>query len=385
MSTLNVAIVGGGIGGVATANALLKSGVNVQVYEQAPALSEVGAGVALAPNGLRAFRSLGFGDMVERWGCPWIDTQYLRSDGAAIGPMMPPTGTQYGFHRADLLDILAKALPAGVVHTGYHCAGFEQAGRQARVLFSNGETMTADVVIAADGIHSVLQGFVTEPSPPLFSGTMAYRGVLNAAEVGWENLAVRNWLGFGKHFLAYPVRAGELLNVVAFVPTDEEMKESWSAPGDPAALAAEYAGWDPKLEDVVSHVRTTFRWGLYDREPLPRWTAGRLTLLGDAAHPMLPHAGQGANQALEDAVALGVLLKDATPDSAPDVLQAYERFRHDRTARVQLLARARGTMKQSAADNLNPGQLAKAAEAVDYGDWLRDYDIEAEARALRSQ
>ena len=143
---------------------------------------------------------------------------------------------------------------------------------------------------------------------------------------------MRNWLGAGKHFLVFPVRAGELINYVGFVTTDEQMKESWSAPGDPAALAREFAGWDPMVEAILAQAKTTFRWGLYDREPLATWTRGRLTLLGDAAHPMLPHAGQGANQAIEDGVALATVLSRADRASAPRALLIYEALRRERTA-----------------------------------------------------
>jgi salicylate hydroxylase len=201
-----------------------------------------------------------------------------------------------------------------------------------------------------------------------------------AAGVGWPAGVVRNWLGLGKHFLAYPVRAGELLNYVAFVPTDQQMKESWSAPGDPAALAAEYAGWDPALEAIKTKVATTFRWGLYDREPLPRWTHGRLTLLGDAA-PDAAHAGQ-ANRAIS---ASRATLLGANRHTAPKLLLAYESLRRERTARVQRLARARGAMKESASQDASTGDLARATEAVDQGAWLRDYDVEAEAVAAMAQ
>jgi salicylate hydroxylase len=381
LTDLRVAVVGAGIGGSAAALALSRRGITVDLYEQAPALGEIGAGVAVGPNGLRVLRRLGVGDAVQRFGCRWGDTRYLRSDGAEIGTMLTPGMEQYGLHRADLLEMLAGELPAGVVHTGHQAVGFEQDERAARVAFSSGAAIEADVVVAADGIHSALQRFVVSPSPPRFSHTMAYRGLLPADSVAWPRGTVRNWLGETKHFLAYAVRGGDLLNWVAFVPTDEQMKESWSAPGDPAALAAEYRGWDPALERIIACVKETFRWGLYDREPLGCWTEGRLTLLGDAAHPMLPHAGQGANQAIEDALVLATLLEGADPSTAPERLQRYEALRRERTARVQALSRARGSMKSSASAGRSTTELGRAAEAVDYGDWLRDYDAGAAAEA----
>ena len=219
----------------------------------------------------------------------------------------------YGMHRADLLGMFVDRLPAEIVNTGHRCIGFEQDDKQAIVTFANGARAAADVVVAADGIHSTLQQFVVAPSRPQFSGQVAHRGIVSAASVSWPAGAMRNWLGAGKHFLVFPVRAGELINYVGFVTTDEQTKESWSSPGDPAALAREFAGWDPMVEAILAQAKDTFRWGLYDREPLAAWTRGRLTLLGDAAHPMLPHAGQGANQAIEDGVALATVLAPRRP------------------------------------------------------------------------
>ena len=215
-------------------------------------------------------------------------------------------------HRADLVEMLADALPRGVVHTGHRCNGFEQIGTVARVLFANGAVAEGDLVIAADGIHSELQQNVTPPSRPVFSGSVAYRGVIAHERIShWPTDAWLMWLGKGKHFLTFPLRGGELINYVGFVPADEEMRESWSAPGDPEVLRREFAGWDPRVELLLSQVQATFRWALYDREPLPTWILGRLALLGDAAHPMLPHLGQGANQSIEDGMALATILARA--------------------------------------------------------------------------
>ena len=161
-------------------------------------------------------------------------------------------------------------------------------------------------------MHSELRPFVYPPSKPVFSGSVAYRGLVPHERVPqWPNNIWQMWLGKGKHLLVFPVRAGKLINFVGFVPPDAEMKKSWSAPGDPDALRAEFAGWDPRIEGLLKQVQHTFRSALYDREPMPVWTKGRLTLLGDAAHPMLPHLGQGANQSIEDGMALATILAHA--------------------------------------------------------------------------
>jgi salicylate hydroxylase len=189
------------------------------------------------------------------------------------------------------------------------------------------------------------------------------------------------WLGKGKHFLSFPVRAGELINYVGFVPADEEMKESWSAPGDPDALRREFAGWDPRIERLLSEVRKTFRWALYDREPLPVWTKGRLTLLGDAAHPMLPHLGQGANQSIEDGMALATILGGATRDTAPAALLAYERLRRERVAAVQRGARENGMRYDSSYSDLGVRDAEITAHAA-FRKKLYDHDVVPEAQAL---
>ncbi len=215
-----------------------------------------------------------------------------RQDGTFAASMWPPqiAGTIefYGMHRADLLDMFVSRLPAERIHTGHRCVGFEQAADEATVIFANGARVSADAVIGADGIHSVLQQYVVEPSRPLFSGSVAHRGLITAASVGWPAGQMRNWLGAGKHFLVFPVRANELVNYVGFVTTQEQTRESWSAPGDPEDLKRAFAGWDPMVEAILAQATHTFRWGLYDREPLATWTNGRLTLLGDIPYHYLP-------------------------------------------------------------------------------------------------
>jgi salicylate hydroxylase len=374
---LRAVVVGGGIGGIAAAVALTRAGVDVEVHEQARQLTEVGAGVSLAPNGLAMLERLGVGDGVRRLGVRYAASQLRLPDGRPVEHepyQFAVAGQNVGIHRADLLALLAGQLPPGTVRTGRRCTGFRQGDGSATAVFAGGTTAMADVVIGADGIHSVLQGFVVAPAEPVFSGVVAYRGLVpSLAE--YPAGAIRMWMGEGRHFLVFPVRAGQLLNYVGFVSSQTAVRESWSAQGDPAALAAHFAGWDPLIGQVIAAISgpggSGFQWGMYDRVPLPRWSSGRLTLLGDAAHPMLPHLGQGVNQALEDAVALATLLGATTsPAGVPRALKAYEGLRRDRTARVQLGSRRQGAGYDSSGRHL-----------VDRR-WIYEYDAHAEAAAL---
>jgi 2-polyprenyl-6-methoxyphenol hydroxylase-like FAD-dependent oxidoreductase len=384
-----VVVVGGGIGGLFVANALIAHGLQVSVHEQAPNLGEVGAGVFLTPNSVRQLQRVGLGPSVEKWGARvGSGSQYFRHDGKPIAPVQVTDSSgwnaTFGMHRADLVEMLAAGLPRESVHTGHRCVGFEQTADVARVSFDNGAAAEGDLVIAADGIHSELRRYVTPPSPPVFSGSVAYRGVISHQRIPhWPPESWLMWLGKGKHFLTFPLRAAKLVNYVGFVPADAEMKESWSAPGDPEVLRREFAGWDPRIESLLSQVETTFRWALYDREPLSTWTRGRLTLLGDAAHPMLPHLGQGANQSIEDGMALATILACASRKTAPAALLAYERLRRERVALVQRGARENGLRY----DSSNPDLGVRDAEITAHAAFRRglyDHDVVPEAQAAAS-
>jgi salicylate hydroxylase len=385
-SRLDVVVVGGGIGGLFAANALIAHGLNVSVHEQAPALGEIGAGVFLTPNSVRQLQRIGLGPSVEKFGARvGAHSHYFRHDGAPIAPVQVTDSSgwnaTFGMHRADLVEMLAKALPPDVVHTGRRGTGFEQTGEIARVSFADGSVAEADIVIAADGIHSEFRPYVAPPSRPVFHGSIAYRGVLPHRLIPhWPTDAWLMWLGKAKHFLTFPVRSGELINYVGFVPADEEMKESWSAPGDPDVLRREFEGWDPRIGSLLREVKNTFRWALYDREPLPAWTKGRLTLLGDAAHPMLPHLGQGANQSIEDGMALATILAQAGRANAPAALLAYEQLRRERVAAVQRGARENGMRYDSSYSDLGVRDAEITAHAA-FRRRLYDHDVVPEAQA----
>jgi salicylate hydroxylase len=377
MNSLQVAVVGAGIGGLATASALSRRGVDVRVYEQARQLGEVGAGVALGSNSIRLLERLGLGDALRTYGPRWTQWSFNAADGRVLTNQEMDRRV-LGMYRPDLIAMLADTLPTGAVSTGRRTVGFHQDGERAVVEFADGGHAEADLVVAADGIHSVLQSHVVEPTPPVFSGSIAYRGTIPAERVPDYPGTVSNmWMGDGKHFLVFTLRGGALINFVGFVPSDAEMRESWSAPGDPATLAAEFADWDPMVRKIISNVDTTFRWGLYDREPLARWSKGNLTLLGDAAHSMLPHMGQGANQSIEDAVALATMIDGVDTAGIPEALQRYESLRRDRASQVQRNSRDGGLVYDGGD---TPERQQNLENTVANLLWSLDYDVEAEAK-----
>lgn len=379
MGKAKVAIVGAGIGGLATALALSRKGFDVQVYEQARKLGEVGAGVALGANSIRLLDRLGLQKRLADYGPRW--TQWRFNDGGGrVLTEQEMHGKVVGVYRPDLVGMLADGLPSGTVATGRRCVGFHQDADQAVVEFADGGRAHADLVVAADGIRSALQRHVVEPGDPVFSGSVAYRGVIPADRVPDYPATVSTMsMGEGRHFLVFTLRGGELINFVGFVPSDDEMRESWSAPGDPATLAREFADWDPKVRKIISHVDTTFRWGLYDREPLSQWSNGRLTLLGDAAHPMLPHMGQGANQSIEDAVALAAVLEGVDRHDFPNAVRRYESVRRDRAGQVQRNSRNGGLVYDSGD---SPERDEKLRGTVADLLWSLDYDVEIEVTSF---
>ena len=383
---LRAAVVGGGIGGISAACSLCRRGVEVTIFEQARALGEVGAGLTIFPNGLRQLERLGLGEALAAVGAKIGDgSRYCRADGTVVGPIVTTNSTgwngMYGMHRADLLNTLAAKLPPKTIRLGQCCTGIVQTASSARLQFAHGDSIEVDIVIAADGIQSTLQKYVIEPKPPEYSGVRAYRGLIPREKLpDWPEAAHMVWMGDGKHFIVYPVRSGRLLNYVGFVPTKNETIKSWSAVGDVKELAVSFDGWDPQILRLLDTVQTCYWWGLYDRSPLASWTSGRLALLGDAAHAMLPHLGQGANQAIEDGVALAVLLEGRDSDEIPNILQQYEQFRRARTDAIQAEARKTGLRYNSKYENLEQRDREIANSGV-FRKSLYDYDVEKAAVA----
>ncbi|WP_078344793.1 FAD-dependent monooxygenase, partial [Mycobacteroides chelonae] len=353
---MRVAVIGAGIGGLTAAAALRANDIDVVVYEKAHELREVGAGVVIASNGLRALDAVGLGERVRAVGTPIARTLWHTWHGESVPvpaawPSVSPDRpvTSLPVHRGELQQALLNALPAGTVHLGRPCHDIVETANEVRIQFSDGSEEHADVAVGADGIHSVVQRVVTDPVELSSEGIMAYRGLIPVERLGGsvDLDSMQMWLGPGRSFLIYPVSQRRLLNVVAFTASNLDAEESWTAPGDVAELAAEFAGWDQPVRRVVEAMTETFRWGLYDRKPLGRWTTDRIALLGDAAHPMTPHLGQGANMSIEDAVALATMLAGASSADIPRRLALYESLRRDRTTRVQRNARQSGSVYRS--------------------------------------
>ncbi|MEV4352226.1 FAD-dependent monooxygenase [Actinoplanes sp. NPDC049596] len=386
----HVAIVGAGIGGLAAAVALARRGVAAEVYEQAPDLRELGVGVHLAANGSRILQRWGLGQPV---GAVAVRPEALEVRDALDGRVLvrQPMGAAwaadlgapyYTVNRSDLHRVLAAQLPPGRLHLCRRLAGFRNRPDRVTLTFADGGTVEAAVLVAADGAHSRVRREVAGHERAVFSGKSAFRGLVPTAAVpGLSPGEMYVWTGGDKRLLCYPVASGRFFTFVGIVPDRRWQTESWTTPGDPDELRAAFAGWTGEVTAILAAVSETRRWALYDREPLDRWGGGRYTLLGDAAHPMLPHHGQGVSQALEDAEALAHFL--ALGGDWVRALRRYEELRRPHTAQVQLGSRESGTLRLRAAAMAASPAAAGAREhpsgamsaMVDDVSWVQRHDI----------
>jgi salicylate hydroxylase len=380
---LRVAVVGAGVGGLTAAIALRATGGEVEVFDQVRELSEIGAGVSLGGNGMRVLDALGLGRVARESSAALqrITFHHWRS-----GEIMyeHPLGDWYdeqfggpflGIHRADFHRLLLDAFD-GSPRLGRRCVEVRVSAGGVELAFADGSTASADVVVGADGLRSVVRGHVTGPDEAVFSGMSCYRGLVPVEDVpGGSRFGLTFFLGPNRHLVAYPVRGGEFINFVAYVPDPSWSVESWSFRSSAAEAAAAFEGWTPTVTTILSHAGEVGRWALYDREPLRRWSTARVTLLGDAAHPMLPHAGQGSNQALEDAAALASYLSTLPPAEA---LQRYEQFRKARTRQIQMGSRVNAACFQLPDGPASDERNARLLSLPDLVGWIHSYDVYSE-------
>jgi salicylate hydroxylase len=387
---MKIAIIGGGIGGLSAALHLLKAGLDVHVYEQSPRIGEIGAGIQISPNASRLLIRLGLKPALDAAGVRplavhqrrWDDGRTLQR--APVGPEVEATfgAPYYHFHRGDLAELLGAAVPAKRVHVGHKLVGLEPRGEKIVARFESGASAEADLLVGADGIHSRVRHLTFGPEKPRFTGCVAWRGLVPAERIKHLGIEVasHNWMGPDGHVVHYWVAGGRLMNVVCVVEHGTWTSESWTDKGDVAEALARYDGWHPIVRGLIEAFPETFIWALHDRAPLPRWSDGRITLLGDACHPMLPMMAQGAAQSIEDGATLAALLT-AMQGDVPGALARYEELRKPRATRLQEASAANRTRFHL---HDGPEQQKRDAAMANSGDrsianigWLYMYDAAA--------
>ncbi|HEY3912596.1 MAG TPA: FAD-dependent monooxygenase [Stellaceae bacterium] len=349
---LKIAVIGGGIGGLSAAVALRRAGFEVDVYEQAPQLTQIGGGINMGPNAARILYRLGLGPGLDREGVRPVGTHQRRwQDGRTLqrARLNPLCEELYGaphltIHRADLLAVIAAGFPAERVHLGHRLVGLAEHGAGVEARFANGPRISADVLVGADGIHSAVRAALFGEEAPRFAGCVAYRGLVPAERIADLELELgsQSWVGPGAHFVHYFVSRGRLLNFVGWTEHDSWNREDWTDRATTERALAAFEGWHGQVRQIIAAAETCFIWALFDREPLPRWSAGHATLLGDACHPMYPFMGQGAAQAIEDGATLAACLAAGAGDPVA-ALRRYEELRLPRVTRLQQMSRANKT------------------------------------------
>jgi len=373
-----IAIVGGGIGGLAAALALLRRGIDVTVYEQAPGLHEIGAGIQISANGVRVLHALGLKEDLEKVQViPTGKEIRLWNTGQTwkLFDLGAESVKRYGYpyitiHRADVHQVLIegvrRAKPDAII-TAHKCVGVAQDAERAEVAFENGNTVYAPLVIGADGVHSAVRQALFGPDQPEFTGIVTWRAVvpMDALPPQISRTVGTNWVGPGAHVIHYPLRRGELMNFVGLVERDDWTIESWSMQGTQADLKRDFRGWHADVQAMIDLVEAPYIYALKGRPTMPVWNAGRVTLLGDACHPTLPTLAQGAVMAIEDAEVLARCL-ESSPDHR-EALRRYAAARQERTARI-----VRGSAENARRFHNQALSRAEEAEAFVTREWQED-------------
>ncbi|MGQ9369578.1 FAD-dependent monooxygenase [Azospirillum sp. ST 5-10] len=370
-TNLRIGIVGGGIGGVALAGSLLQRGFEVRLFERAAGFGEIGAGIQMTPNAVKVIKALGLLDKLQAVGFlphALVGRNWRTARESFRTPLIDTCPVIYDapffhVHRADLHGLLASLVPEGVPTFGVSCTGVRQEKDTAVATFDDGSEFEADVIVGADGVRSVVRSALFGQEAPRFTGHMCYRAVVPVGGVvDFVSPDASFWFGPHSHVVTYYVRGGKAVNIVAVAETKEWVEESWNAPSSRDEMLGAFRGWHRNVETLFQRVDEVYKWGLFDRDPMRTWSQGRITLLGDAAHPMLPFLSQGAAMAIEDAYVLAAALDGHGGDVAA-AFRDYEAERLPRTSRVQLEARERGRTYHL------PSPLAQAKRDFVY--WVR--------------
>lgn len=382
-STLKVVIVGGGLAGLAAALGLKSFGIRADVFEAAPELGEVGAAINISPQAVKALQAMGVGEDVAAIAnsSPGMYTrnmytgEYLEfNDRSKISARYG--APYYTAHRADMVDVLSGGLDPATIHLGHRLTAIEERGDRVGLTFANGVEVEAEMVIAADGVRSVIRQALYGDDNPSYTGQMVWRTLLDGADVPEDVLEPTGhiqWVGKGRHILAYHLRGKSLVNVVVQEDTDQWVEEGWSTLGDPKDMRANFSDAEPRLAKLFDLVRTCSKWGLFTRPLTDNWGRGRIQLIGDAAHAMLPNAGQGACQAFEDAYIVARWLS-----ACSDPVEAFANVRRVRIPRVQGVQRL--SFANARLRHLHDGGAGKDAIAAGKtsfhgsADWVWGYD-----------
>jgi salicylate hydroxylase len=390
-----ISVLGAGIAGLATAVALARRQLPCRVFEQAPELTAVGAGIQLSPNCVKLLHRWGLGDALRETAVRaeavemrrWSDNSLLRRTPLGAESEERFGAPYYTVHRADLHRALLERVPADTVRLNARCTAVRQHTDGVDLSFADGSRHTAGLLIGADGIKSVTRSVLVSDTPR-FSGESIYRGLVPAGRVPFltKEPKVVIWLGPGQHLVCYPVSGGELISFAATAPAQDWRTESWTARGSVPELVAAYDGWHPEARELLAAADQVGRWALHDRDPMDNWVSDRLAVVGDAAHPMLPFFAQGANQAVEDAAALAVCLgaarHGAGGGTAPArALRRYLEVRRERTAEVQRTSRGNSEMLHlpDGPEQLRRDQALAGESDPRTQEWLYGYDAEAAA------
>jgi salicylate hydroxylase/6-hydroxynicotinate 3-monooxygenase len=351
---LSIAIVGAGMGGLAAAATLRQAGIDVRVYEQASRFTRIGAGIQMMPNSMKVLRGIGIEERLRRVSFQPYSHLNREWDTGEVVRELPMPEDLFGapylcMHRAELHDALLSAIPADIVHLEKKLEGLEQNSETVTLFFSGGTRAQANAVIGADGVHSVVRDIIIGPDMPLHKGRIAYRAVFPATLLnGFDIGASRTkWWGTDRHIVIYyTTRDRSEVYFVTSVPEPAEWltRESWSAKGEVKELRQEYEGFHHDVRAVLEACPDCHKWAILEREPLPRWSEGRVTLLGDACHPMTPYMAQGAAAAIEDAAVLARCLK-LCGDDVEAAFRLYEAHRKPRTSRIQAISSANTWMR----------------------------------------